>query len=144
LRWSGAESVRTPGAWLTRVATNLCLNHLASARVRRESYPGPWLPEPVLTDDGALGPLEALEQRESVSLGLLILLERLSPAERAVFVLHEAFGYGHREIAEMLGIGEAHSRQHLRRARGHLGRDRQRFRADGARHARTVEAFIGA
>jgi RNA polymerase sigma-70 factor (ECF subfamily) len=144
LRWSGAESVRAPGAWLTKVVTNLCLNHLASARVRRESYAGPWIPEPVLTEDGTLGPLEAVEQRESVSLGVLVLLERLSPVERAVFVLREAFGYSHREVAGILDIAETYSRQLLRRARGHLDDDRQRFRTDQARHTRTVEAFISA
>jgi DNA-directed RNA polymerase specialized sigma24 family protein len=80
---------------------------LAAARRRREVYPGPWLPEPVLTESGALGPLESAEQRESVSVGLLTLLEGLSPPERAVFVLHEAFGYRHRDIAEALEADEA-------------------------------------
>ncbi|QVQ52824.1 RNA polymerase sigma factor SigJ [Spiractinospora alimapuensis] len=144
LRWTQAHAIEVPLAWLTTVVTNLCLNRLTSARAQRESYPGPWLPEPVLTDDGALGPLDAVEQRESVALGVLILLERLSPAERAVFVLCEAFGYPHREIAEILHVEEAHSRQLLRRARQHVDAKRGRFPTDEATHRRIVEAFIAA
>ncbi|MEU4575295.1 MULTISPECIES: RNA polymerase sigma factor SigJ [Nonomuraea] len=144
LRWRQAGRADVPAAWLTRVITNLCLNELASARRRRESYAGPWLPEPVLTGDGALGPLETVEQRESVSLGLLVLLERLSPAERAVFVLREAFGHSHAEIAAMLGLGEAHSRQLHRRAREHVGAARKRFDADRDQHRRIVERFLAA
>lgn len=122
LRWNAAELrvIVSPSAWLGRVVTNLCLNRLASARVRRESYVGPWLPEPVLTSGGALGPMEHAEQRESVSLGLLILMEQLTPTERAVFILREAFGYSHREIAEIVGVTEANSRQLYRRTRQRL------------------------
>src|SRR5215472_3880158 len=100
VRWSRADraAIMAPSAWLVKVATNLCLKRLASARARREVYVGPWLPEPVLTSDGALGPMDTAVQRDSVSLALLVLLERLTPAERAVFVLREAFGYGHRDI----------------------------------------------
>lgn len=144
LRWSRAGHVDVPAAWLTTVVTNLCLNRLSLARVRRESYVGPWLPEPVLTDDGALGPLETVEQRESVSMGVLVLLERLPPAERAVFILREAFGHPHREIAEILGVGEAHSRQLHRRARAHVGEARRRREVDDAEHRRIVETFFGA
>ena len=102
LRWNATDrgSIVVPAAWLTRAVTNLCLNRLTSARRRRDEYVGLWLPEPVLTQDGPLGPLETLEQRESISIALLLLLERLTPAERAVFVLREAFGYQHRDIAE--------------------------------------------
>jgi RNA polymerase sigma-70 factor (TIGR02957 family) len=144
LRWGQAESVAAPASWLTKVVSNLCLNHLTSARVRRESYPGPWLPEPVLTEGGALGPLEAVEQRESVSMGVLVLLERLSPGERAVFVLREAFGYSHQEIAEILEVEQAHSRQLLRRARSRVGEERGRFQVDDAGHRRLVDAFVDA
>ncbi|GAA3155421.1 RNA polymerase sigma factor SigJ [Planomonospora alba] len=144
LRWSRAGPVDVPAAWLTKVITNLCLNQLASARRQRESYVGPWLPEPVLTGDGVLGPLETVEQRESVSLGLLVLLERLSPAERAVFVLREAFGHSHAEIGDVLGIGEAYSRQLHRRARAHVGEARKRFDADREQHRRIVESFLAA
>ncbi|HEY3506933.1 MAG TPA: sigma-70 family RNA polymerase sigma factor [Actinocatenispora sp.] len=119
LRWHGTEpgGVREPGGWLVRVVTNLCLNRLTAARTTRERYVGPWLPEPVLTADGALGPLETAEQHDSVSMALLVLLETLSPAERAVFVLREAFGYSHRDTAEVLGYSEANTRQVYARAR---------------------------
>ncbi|MEV0307381.1 RNA polymerase sigma factor SigJ [Nonomuraea fuscirosea] len=144
LRWRNAGPVELPAAWLARVVTNLCLTRLASARVRRESYAGPWLPEPVYTGDGALGPLETVEQRESVSMGLLVLLERLNPMERAVFVLREAFGYGHAEVAGILGIEEAHSRQLHRRARAHVGQPRKRFDGDRGQHLRIVRSFFAA
>ena len=129
LRWRGADapSIAAPQAWLAKVVTNLSLNRLASARARRERYAGPWLPEPVLTEDGTLGPLEDVTQRESVSLALLILLERLTPAERAVFVLREAFGYSHGETAQILELSEANCRQLQRRARDRLASQRPRF-----------------
>ncbi|MGW6494055.1 RNA polymerase sigma factor SigJ [Nonomuraea angiospora] len=145
LRWSRATGpVEVPAAWLTRVITNLCLSRLTSARRQRESYAGPWLPEPVLTAGGALGPLETVEQRESVSMGVLILLERLTPVERAVFVLREAFGHSHAEIAGVLGIEEAHSRQLHRRARAHVGEPRKRFESDREQHRRIVRRFLEA
>lgn len=146
LRWAGAahaEIVHAP-AWLTKVVTNLCLNRMTSARVRRETYIGPWLPEPVLTADGALGPLDTVEQRESVSLALLMLMERLTPAERAVFVLREAFSYSHRQIAEFLDVSEANSRQLHGRARQRLSDAHPRFEPDRARWRRLVEHFLAA
>ncbi|WP_063833440.1 RNA polymerase sigma-70 factor [Streptomyces sp. NRRL F-5727] len=117
LRWSGTDrgAVSHPGAWLAKVVTHLCLNRLTSARATRESYTGSWLPEPVLAEAGA-GPLEAVERHDDVSTALLLLLERLTPAERAVYVLREAFGYPHREIAGLLDIGEANCRQLYGRA----------------------------
>jgi RNA polymerase sigma factor (sigma-70 family) len=144
LRWMDSPEVVVPEAWLTTVVTNLCLNRLTSARVRRESYPGPWLPEPVVTADGALGPLETVEQRESVSFGVLVLLERLTPPERAVFVLREAFGHTHREIAEILGVTEAHSRQLHRRARDRVSESRKRFDADRRHRDRLVAELLTA
>ena len=100
-RWMAADTiVAEPRAWLTTVVTNLCMKQLGSARRRRE-VSGTWLPEPVVTSGGELGPLETAEQRELVSFGVLILLEKLSPAERAVFVLREAFGYGYAELAQV-------------------------------------------
>jgi len=145
LRWSEAdhEAVRTPAAWLAKVVTNLCLNRLTSARAKRERYVGPWLPEPVLTDQGALGPLETAEQRDSVSLAMLVLLERLTPPERAVFVLREAFGYGHREIAEVMDLSEANCRQLYRRAGQRLS-DRPRFQPDRAANRRLADRFLRA
>ncbi|MBA8951154.1 RNA polymerase sigma-70 factor [Actinomadura namibiensis] len=144
LRWSRSGPVEVPAAWLTTVVTHLCLNRLASARNRRERYVGPWLPEPVLTGGGALGPLETAEQRESVSMGVLVLLERLTPAERAVLILREAFGHPHREIARVLGVDEAHSRQLHRRARARVGEPRRRYEADREHHRRVVERFLAA
>ncbi|QFZ20683.1 RNA polymerase sigma-70 factor [Saccharothrix syringae] len=146
LRWSAVdrEYVATPGAWLAKVLTNLCLNRLTSARNLRERYVGPWLPEPVLTDTAPLGPMEVAEQRESVSLALLVLLERLTPAERAVFVLREAFGYTHRGIAEVLNVSEASSQQLYRRARAHLDRSRRRFEPDPAQGALIARRFFSA
>ncbi|WP_431042876.1 RNA polymerase sigma-70 factor [Streptomyces sp. P1-3] len=150
LRWDAADraAIRTPAAWLTKVVTNLCLNQLTSARARRECYVGPWLPEPVLTDlgSGSLGPLETAEQRESVSMALLTLMERLTPSERAVFVLREAFAYSHRDVAEILGVQEPHARQLHRRARQRLGEPepRRRFPVDGAQRTRIVQRFFAA
>lgn len=144
LRWDTAAGVEVPEAWLTKVVTNLCLNRLTSARARRETYTGPWLPEPVFTDRGELGPLETIEQRDSLSLGLLVLLERLTPPERAAFVLREAFGYSHREIGEILDLDETHVRQLYRRARQHVGEKRKRFTATAEQQRRIVERFVAA
>ena len=131
-------------AWLTKVVTNLCLNRLTSARARREIYVGPWLPEPVITSDGTLGPLETAELRDSVSIALLTLMERLGPAERAVFVLREAFGYSHSDIAEILDISEANARQLHHRARQRLGDAAPRFRPDPSRWHDLVNRFLTA
>ncbi|WP_025274908.1 RNA polymerase sigma factor SigJ [Haloglycomyces albus] len=123
IRWSKTDrgNVREPGAWLTTVVTNLCINELNSARHRREQYVGTWLPEPVLDGHPMLGPEEDVAQRESVTFAVLVLLEQLSPKERAAFVLYEAFSYPHKEIAEILYTSEAASQQLVRRARGHVG-----------------------
>ncbi|QWF77583.1 RNA polymerase sigma-70 factor [Amycolatopsis sp. CA-230715] len=145
LRWDATdrEVIGAPGPWLAKVVTNLCLNRFTSARARRERYVGPWLPEPVFTDGGALNPSDTVEERESVSLALLLLLERLTPVERAVFVLREAFGYGHGEVAEVLGVSQAYSRQLQRRAHDRLGGAR-RFRPGAAERRELVERFFAA
>ncbi|CAM5711585.1 RNA polymerase sigma-70 factor OS=Streptomyces alboniger OX=132473 GN=CP975_01945 PE=3 SV=1 [Streptomyces alboniger] len=108
LRWHAAdpERIEVPEAWLTKVVTNLCLDRLRSAPVRRERAAGAWMPEPLLDGDPMLGPADTFEQRESASLAVLTLMERLSPVERAVYVLREAFSYPHSEIAEILDISE--------------------------------------
>jgi RNA polymerase sigma-70 factor (TIGR02957 family) len=124
LRWNSAGEVQNPPAFLTTVVTRLCLDELGSARARREAYVGPWLPEPVLTAE--LGPLETAEQREQVSLAALTLLERLTPAERAVCVLRDAFGYPYDEIADVVGLTAANCRQVHRRARARLAQDAPR------------------
>jgi RNA polymerase sigma-70 factor (TIGR02957 family) len=138
------SAIRSLPAWLTKALTNLCLNELTSARARRESYSGPWLPEPVDIRDGALGPLETVEQRDSVSIAMLALMEHLTPAERAAFVLREAFAYSHRDIAEILDTSEANARQLHRRARQRLDQAVPRFRPDPARWRALVERFLNA
>ncbi|MGW3098996.1 RNA polymerase sigma-70 factor [Streptomyces sp. NPDC001102] len=146
LRFSGTDraGIEHPAAWLAKVVTNLCLTRLTSARARRERYAGPWLPEPVVTSDGTLGPLESAERREAVSMALLVLLERLTPTERAVYVLREAFGYGHREIAGVLDVTEANCRQLYRRAVRRVGEERSRFEPVPERQAELVASFLAA
>jgi RNA polymerase sigma-70 factor (ECF subfamily) len=126
LRWLRVDRarIREPVAFLTRMVTRLAIDHLRSARVARERYVGEWLPEPVLTEPSPLGPLDTVERREAVSLATLRMMESLSPTERAVLVLHEAFDLTHAEIAGVLGITEVGARQHLRRARARVDRDR--------------------
>ncbi|GAA0939949.1 RNA polymerase sigma factor SigJ [Actinocorallia libanotica] len=136
-RWARAVDVANPEAWLTKVVSNLCLNELGSARVRREAYTGPWLPEPVFTDD------DPVELRDTVSYALLTLMERLTSAERAVFVLKEAFGYSHQEIAGFLDLTDANARQLHSRARRRLG-DRARFTPSAEEQQRLVERFLEA
>ncbi|MEV5334763.1 RNA polymerase sigma-70 factor [Streptomyces werraensis] len=146
LRWQGADTgrIEVPEAWLTKVLTNICLNQLTSARARRETYVGHWLPEPLVAGDPMLGPADTAEQRESVSFAMLVLLERLSPDERAVYVLREAFGYAHKEIAEILDVSEAASQQILHRARKHVAQGRARREIDGVEARRVVEEFLAA
>ncbi|MEU5150128.1 RNA polymerase sigma factor SigJ [Streptomyces yangpuensis] len=146
LRWQAADvgRIEVPEAWLTKVLTNYCLNQLTSARVRRETYVGRWLPEPLLEGDPMLGPADTAAQRESVSYAVLVLLERLTPNERAVYVLREAFDYPHREIAEILDISEAASQQIHHRAKKHIADGRVRTEIDGAAARRIVEEFLAA
>ncbi|MFE7452239.1 sigma-70 family RNA polymerase sigma factor [Streptomyces griseus] len=147
LRWQAAdrERIEVPEAWLTKVATNLCLDRLRSAQARHERTAGAWLPEPLLEGDPMLGPADTYEQRESVTLAVLTLLERLSPAERAVYVLREAFSYSHAEIAAILDITEAASQQHAHRARTRVAAERRcGGAADPASARRVVEEFLAA
>lgn len=146
LRWQAADldRIEVPEAWLTKVLTNLCLNQLTSARARRETYVGQWLPEPLLDGDPLLGPADTVEQRESVSYAVLTLMERLAPNERAVYVLREAFDYPHREIAAILEISESASQQILHRAKQHLAAGRSRTEVDEATARRIVDEFIAA
>ncbi|MFE5477068.1 RNA polymerase sigma-70 factor [Nocardia sp. NPDC056541] len=146
LRWALADhaEIANTEAWLTTVTVNLCRTQLVSARARRETYVGQWLPEPVPTGGGALGPLGTVEERESVSLAVLTAMERLSPIERAVFVLREAFGYSHAEIAEMLDLTVANTQQIFHRAGQRVRTGKQRF-VVSAEHARTmIEKFLQA
>ncbi len=147
LHWQAADRQRiaVPEAWLTKVVTNLCLDRLRSARARRERTVGAWLPEPLLDGDPMLGPADTFEQRESVSLAVLTLMERLSPLERAVYLLREAFSYSHAEIAEILDITESASQQHLHRARRRITATRRRGGdVDPASARRVVEEFLSA
>jgi RNA polymerase sigma-70 factor (TIGR02957 family) len=145
LRWDAADrdTIENPQAWLTKVVTNLSLNQLTSARARRERYVGTWLPEPVLTTNGAMGPEDTVEQRNLVSLGLLVLLEQLTPVERAVFVLREAFGHSHREIASLIDVSEANSRQLHHRARQRIDPSRPAT-PTGQAGRRLAEKFFAA
>ncbi|MER5357999.1 sigma-70 family RNA polymerase sigma factor [Streptomyces sp. NPDC002785] len=147
LRWQAADQqrIKVPEAWLTKVVTNLCLDRLRSAQARRERTVGAWLPEPLLDGDPMLGPADTFEQRESVSLAVLTLMERLSPLERAVYLLREAFSYSHAEIAEILDITESASQQHLHRARRRITAARRGGgEADRASARRIVEEFLAA
>ncbi|MFI5894531.1 RNA polymerase sigma factor SigJ [Actinoplanes sp. NPDC051513] len=146
LRWQGADvdRVEVPEAWLTKVLTNLCLNQLTSARARRETYVGEWLPEPLLAGDPLLGPAETVEQRESVSFAVLAMMERLPAGERAVYVLREAFDYPHREIGAILDISESASQQILHRAKKHVAEGKARVELDEGAARRVVEEFLAA
>ncbi|MFE0521390.1 RNA polymerase sigma factor SigJ [Streptomyces sp. NPDC058954] len=146
LRWQATDTgrIEVPEAWLTKVLTNLCLNQLTSARVRRETYVGEWLPEPLLAGDPMLGPADTVEQRESVSYAVLAVMERLSPNERAVYVLREAFDYPHREIAEILDLTEAGSQQIFHRAKKHVAEGKARTEIDEAAARKIVDEFLAA
>ncbi|MEU6248809.1 RNA polymerase sigma factor SigJ [Glycomyces sp. NPDC047010] len=138
---SHGAPIEHPRAYLARVAINAALARQDAVRRRRETYIGPWLPEPVPTEsDGADRAVHA----ESVSLALMVVLESLTPAERAVFVLADVFGYGHNEIAAMLGRTPAAVRQTAHRARGHVQARRPKYRVDPAVHRRVTERFMAA
>jgi RNA polymerase sigma-70 factor (TIGR02957 family) len=143
LRWSGVDhsEVADPRAFLVRVTTRLAIDRLRRAKTRRESYVGPWLPEPILTRQD---PAEDAAMAESVSMAMLVVLETLSPLERAVFVLREAFGMPHAEIADVLGRKEEAVRQLAKRAREHVRERRTRFDADSDEQRRVTERFLEA
>jgi RNA polymerase sigma-70 factor (ECF subfamily) len=141
---AGAAPAASPEALLTTIVTRLSIDRLRAAKAKRETYIGPWLPEPIQTG-GDLGtdPESMAVRHEEISLALLDLMEHLSPIERAVFVLHEAMDYSHREIAGIVECSEQASRQHLRRARQHLAGAR-RFHAAPGCQRRLTEAFVDA
>src|SRR5258707_10278339 len=145
IRWqqSSDDDIRSPRAFLVTIISRLCMNHLQSARVQREQYVGEWLPEPLVTDPRS-DPLTALKIDESLSMAFLVLLERLTAVERAVFLLHEVFNYKHTEIAETLGQSEANCRQILRRARQHVGDVGRRFKASAEERNDLLERFLQA
>lgn len=147
LRWqlaAAAENIENPKYYLTTIVTRLCLNVLNSARVQREEYLGPWLPEPVLTDGRAnlINPAEQTMTHDTISIAFLLLLESLSPAERAVFLLHEVFDYKFKEVSDILGKSEANCRQLFRRAKAHIAANRPRFETSPDAVDRLLTTFI--
>jgi RNA polymerase sigma-70 factor (ECF subfamily) len=144
LRYHAADrgEVRSLKAYLSTIVTRLSLDHLKSARVQREQYIGPWLPEPILTGDSALVALQSVEQRESIATAFLVLLETLSPHERAVFLLREVFEYEHAEIAQMLGLSADNCRQLFLRAQLRLAERRRRFTPAREAQQRLLERFL--
>jgi RNA polymerase sigma-70 factor (ECF subfamily) len=143
VKWSAADRSRVadPKAYLVRIVSNLAMDRLRSARNRRETYVGPWLPEPILTSSDAA---EDVAAAESVSMALLVVLEALSPLERAVFVLKEAFGFSYREIAEAVERSEDTVRQAAFRAREHVRARRPRFPAERSRQRAVTDRFFAA
>ncbi|MBR8741870.1 RNA polymerase sigma factor SigJ [Nocardiopsis sp. MG754419] len=143
LRWSGIDptGIDDPRAYLVTVVSRLAIDRLRRAGSRRESYVGEWLPEPVSDLPGGA---ERAELADSVEFALLVVLETLSPLERAVFVLHEAFQLPYAEIARVIGRGEAATRQLAKRARDHVRDRRPRFEADRAERRRMTERFLRA
>lgn len=140
---SSPGELRSPRAYFRTIVTRLCLDRLKAARTTREQYIGPWLPEPLLTvDDTDI--LQAAEMHESITMAFLVLLERLTPQERAVFLLHDVFDYEHAEIAQILGLSVANSRQILRRAKERIAEGRARFHPSPRHQREMVERFSAA
>ena len=144
LRWQAVDrtSVRSAEAFLTTVVVRLALDELSSARARRESYVGPWLPEPLLVDES--DPLGAAELADTLSMAFLVLLETLSPPERAAFLLREVFGYDYDSIASMLERAPSACRQLVARSRRHVEERRRRYDADRRRGAELARRFVAA
>ncbi len=144
LRWYGADTVeiRSPEAWLTTVVSRICLDRLRVLAAEREAYIGPWLPEPLVGE--APSPERQVELASDLSLALLMVLERLSPEERAAFLMHDTFDCGYPEISRVLGKSEAACRQIVHRARERIRRDRPRFAVSEDAHRQLVERCVRA
>lgn len=145
LRWqqTAEMTVKSAKTYLSTIITRLCIDHLRSARVQREQYMGPWLPEPIMTqqtDD----PAAQVELADSLSIAFLVLLERLSPVERAVFLLREVFEYDYDEIAKMVGKSPANCRQILKRSRQHIAAQRPRFPVSQQQQEQITAKFLEA
>ncbi len=138
LAWSGRSGVENPRAYLVRIAVNAALARRTTINRRKEDYVGPWLPEPVVT------PIDPVERAEAVSLAMLVVLETLTPRERAVFVLHEVFGYAHPEIAEIVDRTPVAVRQLAHRAKEHVQARRPRYTADPKVRLAVTQRFIDA
>lgn len=145
LRWRQAPEieVREPRAYLATIVTRLAINQLRSARSQRESYVGPWLPEPLVTEN-ASDPSEPVELAESLSMAFMVMLERLSPIERAVLLLRDVFDFDYAEIAQIVDRSEANCRQLLTRAKKHMGAREARFEVDRAQADRLMQQFTEA
>jgi RNA polymerase sigma-70 factor (ECF subfamily) len=135
-------AIESPKAFLSAVVTRLSIDQLRSARARRETYVGEWLPEPLVTSDD--DPAAHAEEADSLSMAFLLLLERLSPVERAVFLLHDLFGYGYDEVAEIVGKSEANCRQLASRARRHIESGKPRFEASRKERDELAARFLAA
>jgi RNA polymerase sigma-70 factor, ECF subfamily len=148
LRFHGAmqsgTDVDSPKAYLSAVTTRLAIDHLRSARVRRETYVGEWLPEPLLTDRAAPDPADAEVDADTLSMAFLLVLERLTPIERAVFLLHDVFDYQFAEIAPIVQRSADSCRQVAVRARRHVNQERPRFEASRAKRERLADKFVAA
>jgi RNA polymerase sigma-70 factor (TIGR02957 family) len=137
------ERIESRRAYLSTVVTRLCIDHLRSARVRRESYVGEWLPEP-LVSDGRSDPADHAEVADSLSFAFLVLLESLTPEQRAAFLLREVFDYPYSDIAVIIGTGDANARQLVARARKHVDERRPRFEASPQRSEQLAQSFLAA
>lgn len=144
LRWqeSNRGELRSPEAWLTTVVTRLSIDRLRAAKREREAYTGPWLPEPLVGEADI--PERSVEFASDISMAFLLVLERLAPEERAVFLLREVFDVDYREVSQMLGKNAATCRQMLHRARERVRQDRPRFQVNPAAHRQLLERFIAA
>jgi RNA polymerase sigma-70 factor (ECF subfamily) len=145
LRWQNApdEDIQTPKAYLTTIVTRFCIDQLRSARSQREVYVGPWLPEPIMTTNQKQ-PTSNVELAESLTMAFMVLLESLSPVERAAFLLHEVFDYDYKETAEIIGKTEANCRQMIHRAKEHIASRHRRFDPTREETERVTNGFIEA
>ena len=145
LRWqkNSEQAIDSTKAYLTTIITRLCIDHLRSARVRREQYVGPWLPEPIVTEQSA-DPIASVELSDSLAMAFLVLLERLSPIERAVFLLRQVFDYDYEEISRIVEKSPTNCRQIARRARQHLALEKSRFQANPQQQERLTQQFMQA
>jgi RNA polymerase sigma-70 factor, ECF subfamily len=141
-RQTQSSDIRSLKSYLATILTRLCLDHLKSARVQREEYIGPWLPEPVLTSGQEAMPFETAAQHESISLAFLVLLETLSPPERAVFILHDIFDFDYQEIAGMIDKSPASCRQLGHRAKASIASRKHRYEPSRETHLRLLNRFI--
>ena len=139
-----SSEIESPRAYLSAVTTRLAIDHLRSARVRKESYVGEWLPEPVLTDQTAFDGARYVEEADSLSMAFLLVLERLTPVERAVFLLHDVFDYGYDEISGIVGKSEDNCRQLATRARRHVREEKSRFEASRQQRDQLAARFFDA